>query len=88
MSLVGRDKPDLTDFQTQTQICCKQSAIGGTLAVRAHVARTARYFYTRFPCEEAQTPSKLGHPSYPNAPKFKSLKLPELKKNASYLPFI
>ena len=23
-----------------------------------------------------QTPSKLGHPSYPNAPKFKSLKLP------------
>ena len=23
-----------------------------------------------------QTPSNLGHPSYPNAPKFKSLKLP------------
>ena len=34
-----------------------------------------------------QTPSKLGHHSYPNAPKFKSLKVPELKTNASYLPF-
>ena len=35
-----------------------------------------------------QTPSKLGHPSYSNAPTFKSLRLPHLKTNASYLPFV
>ena len=46
----------------------------GTLALRAT-------FRLDFPVKNPhtdpfQTPSKLGHPSYPNAPKFKSLKLP------------
>ena len=35
-----------------------------------------------------QTGSKLGHPNSPNAPKFESLKLPYLKTNANYVPFL
>ena len=60
-------------------------------------ARTSRALHATFRLDSPvkkphtdpfQTPSKLGNPSYPNAPKFKSLKLPQLKTNASYIPFL
>ena len=46
----------------------------GTLALRAtfRLDSAVKNPHT----DPFQTPSKLGHPSYPNAPKFKSLKLP------------
>ena len=48
--------------------------LGGTLALRAtfRLDSPLKNPHT----DPFQTPSKLGHPSYPNAPKFKSLKLP------------
>ena len=49
--------------------------LGGTLALRAtfRLDSPVKHPHTDDPF---QTPSKLGHPSYPNAPKFKSLKVP------------
>ena len=50
-----------------------------------HCARTSRALRTTFRLDSPvknphtdpfQTPSKLGYPSYPNAPRFNSLKLP------------
>ena len=50
------------------------TASGGVLALCATFGLDSP---VKNPCTDPfQTPSKLGHPSYPNAPKFRSPKLP------------
>ena len=76
-----------TGMHTHLSMCTKyhirshnpiRHILGGGGGV--HCARTAHYFYTRFPPKE--TPG----PPLPKAPKFRSPELPQLKINASYLP--
>ena len=63
--------------EKRRSMACQLWTCGGTLALPALRAT----FRLDSPVENPhtdpfQTPSKLGHPSYPNAPKFMSLKLP------------
>ena len=74
-----------TGMHTHLSMCTKyhirsHNPIRHILGGGVHCARTAHYFYTRFPPKE--TPG----PPLPKAPKFRSTELPQLKINASYLP--
>ena len=75
-----------TQACTHTCPCAQKNHIRSHNPIRhilggggVHCARTAHYFYTRFPPKE--TPG----PPLPKAPKFRSTELPQLKINASYL---
>ena len=55
----------------------RDAFLGGILALRAHDARTARYFWTMFPPKSPQahpleTPLELGDPNCPSSRKLQT----------------